>query len=148
MKQSVTISQNMGAELATARIPNIIFPTGNKRPVFDNQLILKKEFKSINTVNANGPNMNKTAIQIPLKDHVKASYSNGDFKKMTFIGKENIVNTFYTPPIQIKQNMKSVAGLSSVDTGLLSGLGDNVAKGVALFRAFFSFSNCFLVLGS
>ena len=28
--------------------------------------------------------------------------------------------------------MKSVAGLSSVDTGLLSGLGDNVAKGVAL----------------
>ena len=76
MKQSVTISQNMGAELATARIPNIIFPTGNKRPVFDNQLILKKEFKSINTVDAKGTNMNKTTIQIPLKDHVKASYSN------------------------------------------------------------------------
>ena len=66
---------------------------------------------------------------------MKASYSNGDLKKRSFVGRENIVNTFYTPPIQIKQNMKSVAGLSSVDTGLLTGLGDmgsNLAKGVAL----------------
>ena len=132
MKQTVSISQNMGAELATTRIPNISFQTGRNRPTFNNQLIKKKEFKSINTVDAKGPNMNKTTIQIPLKDHVKANYSNWDLKKLTFIGKEDIVNTFYTPPIQIKQNMKSVAGLSSVDTGLLSGLGDNVAKGVAL----------------
>ena len=54
---------------------------------------------------------------------------------MSFIGKEDIVNTFYTPPIHINQNIKSMAGLSSVDTGLLSGLSDmgsNVAKGVAL----------------
>ena len=132
MKQTVSISQNMGCNPTTTRIPNITFPAGNRRPTFDNQLIKKKEFKSINTVNANGPDMNKTTIQIPLKDHVKASYSNGDLKKMTFIGKDDIVNTFYTPPIQIKQNIKSIAGLSSVDTGLLSGLGDNVAKGVAL----------------
>jgi len=112
-----------------------MFPAGNRRPTFDNQLIKKKEFKSINTVNSSGPDMSRTTIQIPLKDHVKASYSNGDLKKMSFIGKDDIVNTFYTPPIQIKQNIKSMAGLSSVDTGLLSGLSDmgsNVAKGVAL----------------
>ena len=135
MKQTVTISQNMGCEKSTVRIPNISFLTGNRRPTFDNHLIKKKEFKSINTVDAKGPNMNKTTIQIPLKDHVKATYSNCDLKKLTFIGKENIVNTFYTPPIQIRQNMKSTAGLSSVDTGLLSGLSDmgsNVAKGVAM----------------
>ena len=81
MKQSVTISQNMGCEKSTVRIPNISFLTGNRRPTFDNNLIKKKEFKSINTVDAKGPNMNKTTIQIPLKDHVKASYSNGDLKK-------------------------------------------------------------------
>ena len=119
----MSISQNMGAELTTTRIPNISFQTGRNRPTFNNQLIKKKEFKSINTVNAKGPNMNKTTIQIPLKDHVKANYSNGDLKKLTFIGKENIVNTFYTPPIQIKQNMKSVAGLSSVDTGFIIRIG-------------------------
>ena len=51
---------------------------------------------------------------------------------MTFVGRENIVNTFYTPPIQIKQPFTSSAGLSSVDANLLSGIGDNVAKGVAL----------------
>ena len=53
---------------------------------------------------------------------------------MTFISKE--LNTFYTPPIQIRQSTKSMAGLSSVDTGLLSGLSDvgsNLAKGVAMF---------------
>ena len=132
MKQTVTISQNMGCNPAIIKTPNIMFPTGNRRPTFDNQLIKKKEFKSINTVNSSGPDMSRTTVQIPLKDHVKASYSNGDLKKMSFIGKDDIVNTFYTPPIQIKQNIKSVAGLSSVDTGLLSGLGDNVAKGVAL----------------
>jgi hypothetical protein len=135
MKQTVSISQNMGCNPTIIKTPSIMFPAGNRRPTFDNQLIKKKEFKSINTVNANGPDMNKTTIQIPLKDHVKASYSNGDLKKLTFIGKDDIVNTFYTPPIQIKQNVKSVAGLSSVDTNLLSGLGDmgsNVAKGVAL----------------
>ena len=55
---------------------------------------------------------------------------NGDFKKVTFSGKDDIVNTFYTPPIHIKHNIKSMAGLSSVDTTLLSGLGDNVAKGL------------------
>jgi len=135
MKQSISISQNMGAELATPRIPNISFHTGSKRPTFNNQLIKKKEFKSINTVDSKGPDMHKPVVMVPLKDHVKASYSNGDLKKKSFVGRENIVNTFYTPPIQIKQNMKSVAGLSSVDTGLLSGLGDmgsNLAKGVAL----------------
>jgi hypothetical protein len=135
MKQSISISQNMGAELATPRIPNISFPTGNRRPTFNNQLIKKKEFKSINTVDAKGPDMNKPTVMVPLKDHVKASYSNGDLKKNSFVGRGNIVNTFYTPPIQIKQNMKSMAGLSSVDTSLLSGLGDmgsNLAKGVAL----------------
>ena len=135
MKQTVTISQNMGCNPTIIKTPNIMFPAGNRRPVFDNQLIKKKEFKSINTVDSKGPDMSRTTIQIPLKDHVKASYSNGDFKKVTFSGKDDIVNTFYTPPIQIKQNIKSMAGLSSVDTGLLSGLSDmgsNVAKGVAL----------------
>ena len=78
MKQTVTISQNMGCNPAIIKTPNIMFPTGNRRPTFDNQLIKKKEFKSINTVDAKGPNMNKTTIQIPLKDHVKATYSNGD----------------------------------------------------------------------
>jgi hypothetical protein len=125
----------MGTELTTPRIPNISFHTGSRRPTFNNQLIKKKEFQSINTVDAKGPDMNKPTVMVPLKDHVKASYSNGDLKKKSFVGRENIVNTFYTPPIQIKQNMKSVAGLSSVDTGLLTGLGDmgsNLAKGVAL----------------
>ena len=106
MKQTVSISQNMGCNPTTTRIPNITFPAGNRRPTFDNQLIKKKEFKSINTVNSSGPDMSKTTVQIPLKDHVKASYSNGDLKKMTFIGKEDIVNTFYTPPIQIKHKIK------------------------------------------
>ena len=68
-----------------------MFPAGNRRPTFDNQLIKKKEFKSINTVNANGPDMSKTTIQIPLKDHVKANYSNGDLKKL-FI---NRTKTFF-----------------------------------------------------
>ena len=135
MKQTVTISQNMGCNPTIIKTPSIMFPANNRRPTFDNQLIKKKEFKSINTVNSYGPDMSRTPIQIPLKDHVKASYSNGDLKKMTFIGKDDIVNTFYTPPIQIKQNIKSIAGLSSVDTGLLSGLSDmgsDVAKGVAM----------------
>ncbi len=63
---------------------------------------------------------------------MKANYSHGDLRKKNFTDKENIINTFYTPPIQIKHNIKSMAGLSSVDATLLSGLGDNVAKGVAL----------------
>ncbi len=135
MKQSISISQNMGAELTTPRIPNISLHTGSRRPTFNNQLIKKKEFQSINTVDAKGPDMNKPTVMVPLKDHGKASYSNRDLKKKSFVGRENIVNTFYTPPIQIKQNMKSVAGLSSVDTGMLTGLGNmrsNLAKGVAL----------------
>ena len=90
MKQIVSISQNMGAELATTRIPNISFQTGRNRPTFNNQLIKKKEFNTINTVDAKGPNMNKTTIQIPLKDHVKSSYSNGDLKKMSFMKKISI----------------------------------------------------------
>ncbi len=65
----------MGAELATPRIPNISFPTGNRRPTFNNQLIKKKEFNSINTVDAKGPDMNKPTVMVPLKNHVKASYS-------------------------------------------------------------------------
>ena len=134
MKQTISLSQNMGAEPAIAKNPNFTFPTGRQRPTFNNQLIKKKEFQSINTVNAKGPD-NKFPVMIPLKEHVKASYSNGDLKKMSFVGRENIVNTFYTPPIQIKQPFTSSAGLSSVDTGLLSGLGEmgnNVAKGVAM----------------
>ena len=134
MKQTISLSQNMGAEPAIAKNPNFTFPTGRQRPTFNNQLIKKKEFQSINTVNAKGPD-NKFPVMVPLKDHVKASYSNGDLKKMSFVGRENIVNTFYTPPIQIKQPFTSSAGLSSVDTGLLSGLGEmgnNVAKGVAM----------------
>ena len=66
MKQSVTISQNMGAELATTRIPNISFQTGRNRPNFNSQLIKKKEFKSINTVNSSGPDMSKATIQPPV----------------------------------------------------------------------------------
>ena len=131
MKQTISLSQNMGAEPAIAKNPNLTFPTGRQRPTFNNQLIKKKEFQSINTVNAKGPD-NKFPVMVPLKDHVKASYSNGDLKKMSFVGRENIVNTFYTPPIQIKQPFTSSAGLSSVDANLLSGIGDNVAKGVAL----------------
>ena len=134
MKQTISLSQNMGAEPAIAKNPNFTFPTGRQRPTFNNQLIKKKEFQSVNTVNAKGPD-NKFPVMIPLKEHVKASYSNGDLKKMSFVGRENIVNTFYTPPIQIKQPFKSSAGLTSVDTNLLSGLsemGNNVAKGVAM----------------
>ncbi len=67
MKQSISISQNMGAELVTPRIPNISFPTGNKRPTFNNQLIKKKEFKSINIVDAKGPDMHKLTVMVPLK---------------------------------------------------------------------------------
>ena len=135
MKQTISLSQNMGAEPAIAKNPNFTFPTGRQRPTFNNQLIKKKEFQSINTVNAKGPDMSNFPVMVPLKEHVKASYSNGDLKKMSFVGRENIVNTFYTPPIQIKQPFTSSAGLSSVDTGLLSGLGEmgnNVAKGVAM----------------
>ncbi len=72
MKQTISLSQNMGAELATPRIPNISFPTGRQRPTFNNQLIKKKEFQSINTVNAKGPD-NKFPVMVPLKEHVKAS---------------------------------------------------------------------------
>ena len=135
MKQTISLSQNMGAEPAIAKNPNFTFPTGRQRPTFNNQLIKKKEFQSINTVNAKGPDMSNFPVMVPLKEHVKASYSNGDLKKMSFVGRENIVNTFYTPPIQIKQPFKSSAGLTSVDTNLLSGLselGNNVAKGVAM----------------
>ena len=114
MKQTVTISQNMGCNPTIIKTPSIMFPAGNRRPTFDNQLIKKKEFKSINTVNSSGPDMSRSTVQIPLKDHVKASYSNGDLKKMSFIGKDDIVNTFYTPPIQIKQNIKRMGRAPSI----------------------------------
>ena len=70
MKQTISISQNMGCNPDTPRIPNISFPTGKNRPTFNNQLIKKKEFKSINTVDAKGPDMNKPVHMVPLKDHV------------------------------------------------------------------------------
>ena len=86
MKQTISLSQNMGAEPAIAKNPNFTFPTGRQRPTFNNQLIKKKEFQSINTVNAKGPNMSNFPVMIPLKEHVKASYSNGDLKKNVICG--------------------------------------------------------------
>ncbi len=85
MKQTVSISQNIGCNPSIIKTPFIMFPACNRRPAFDNKLITNKVFKSINTVNANRPDKSKT-IQISLKDHVKAIYSNGYLKKMTFIG--------------------------------------------------------------
>ena len=57
-------------------------------------MIKKKEFTSINTVNAKGPDMNKPTVMVPLKEHVKASYSNGDLKNCRFMGRDELVNTF------------------------------------------------------
>ncbi len=82
------------ASAACACRPNISFHTGSRRPTFNNKLIKKKEFQSVNTVDAKGPDMNKPTVMVPLKEHVKASYSNGDLKKMSFVGKHDIVNTY------------------------------------------------------